>query len=153
MGDIALIWGTTTADFTVGSDDVTGDDGLETAIMLSLFTDRRAEAGDVLPDGETDRRGYWGDEFGDVEGDRFGSRLWLLARAKAGQESLRDAQEYATEALQWLLDDKVTDRLEVTTEFVTREVMGIAVTLYRPKADPVEYRFHYTWAAQEAQRA
>lgn len=153
MGDIALNWLTTTADFTVEAADVMPDDGLETAITVSLFTDRRAELGDVLPDGETDRRGWLGDEFAEVEGDRIGSRLWLLAREKATQSTLDRARDYSLEALQWLLDDKVTDRLEVTTEYVTRDVMGIAVTLYRPKADPVEFRFHYTWAAQEARRA
>jgi phage gp46-like protein len=44
-------------DVRLDGGDLSTDDGLETAVLLSLITDRRAEADDVLPDGGTDRRG------------------------------------------------------------------------------------------------
>ncbi len=149
-GDIALQWSNTegAADFAVEDNDLATDEGLETALLLSLFTDRRAEEGDVLPDGETDRRGWWGDAFPDADGDRVGSRLWLLDRGKQTQETLDRAVEYATEALQWLIEDKVSDRVEVSAVWVSAGQMGLTVTIYRPSQEETQFRFNYTWAAQ-----
>lgn len=155
MADIGLFWDKDrgAADVAVAGGDLAGDDGLETAIMLSLFTDRQAEAGDVLPDGEDDRRGWWADAVPVVEGDKWGSRLWLLARSKQTAETLDRAQEYAREALAWLLTDKVAARVDVLAGAVANGVLGLSVDLYRPKGDVVRYRFNYTWASQEARRA
>lgn len=154
-GDISLTWNVKVgaADFSIVKNDLATDGGLETAIMLSLFTDRRAEAGDVLPVGQTDRRGWWGDAFPVVEGDRIGSRLWLLARSKRSQEVVDRAKEYATEALQWLVDDLVASRVDVESAIMGDGILGIGVTVYRPSVDPVTFRFSYAWASQEAKRA
>ena len=151
-GDIAILWRDTKGDIGIGRDDIEVDDGLETAVLLSLFTDRRADEGDILPDGQIDRRGWWGDSFPEVEGDRIGSRLWLLSREKQQQAVLDRAREYAMEALQWLIDDRVASRVEVTAEVVRTGVLGLTVVIERPQTDTVEYRFNYTWAAQEARR-
>lgn len=91
------------------------DEGLETAVVISLFTDRQAESTDEIPDGTDDRRGWWGDAFADEEGDRIGSRLWLLRDAKGTQQALNDAKLYAEEALRWMLDDGVAKSVTVTT--------------------------------------
>lgn len=150
MTDIALTWTGVAADFAIAGNDLATDDGLETAVILSLFTDRRADDGDALPEGQTFRRGWWGDAFPFAEGDRIGSRLWLLSREKQAQDVVNRAREYAEEALQWLLDDKVADRLEVLAEIVRPGWLGLTVTIYRPGTDPVQWRYNYTWAAQAA---
>ena len=46
-----------TGDFVLLSGDLAIDRDLETAILVSLFTDRRADAGDRIPDGSADLRG------------------------------------------------------------------------------------------------
>jgi phage gp46-like protein len=153
MSDIGLTWNVYAADVTIAANDLAVDDGLETAVILSLFTDRRAEASDPLPDGHTDPRGWWGDAFPPVDGDRIGSRLWLLGREKEQPAVLMRAREYAVEALQWLIADKVAARVDVTTEFTRPGLLGLQVVIHKPLADPVEYRFSATWAAQEARRA
>jgi len=56
-----------------------GLDPLARAVIISLFTWRRANPDDVLPAGD-DRQGWFGDTFAEVRGDRIGSRLWLLSR-------------------------------------------------------------------------
>lgn len=154
MSDIGLTWITEEggADFAVAGNDLVVDDGLETAVFLSLFTDRRAEDGDVLPTGEQDRRGWWGDAFPVVDGDRHGSRLWLLARAKELPETLTRAEEYAREALAWLTEDRVAERVEVTAAVESRGVLRLTVAIYRPRVDVVTYRYDYVWAAQAARR-
>lgn len=157
MSDLALIWSAELgcADLALSGDDFVSDEGLRTAVELSLFTDRRAEPGDVLPDGETDRRGCWADAVADVDGDRMGSRLWLLARAKNTPDVLSRAEEYAREALAWLLADKVASSVTVVAEFLAvgdRGVpaLGLTVTIQRPSGSPAVFKFGRVWAAEEA---
>lgn len=160
MSDIGLFWDDSqgAADFVVSGNDLETDDGLETAVFLSLFLDRRAEDSDELPAGQTDRRGWWADEFSTVEGDRIGSRLWLLARSKDVASVLPLAKQYAEEALQWLIDDLVAESLTAT---VTREVITgrdsallMTIDIARPGKDkPTRFRWNYAWAAQQARRA
>lgn len=154
MSDIALVWDNVAgaADIAISANDLQRDDGLETAVFLSLFTDRRAEEGDTLPDTVTDRRGWWGDGVPVVAGDRWGSRLWLLSRAKDEPETATRAREYAEEALAWLVEDRVTDRVEVTAELNGTGVLTLAVTVYRPERDVTRYRYDYVWASQAARR-
>lgn len=153
VADIGLFWGYGSADLAIENNDIAQDAGLDSAVFLSLFTDRQANPGDTLPDAQTNRRGWWGDAFPTVDGDKFGSRLWLLSRAKQDAETLNLAKAYSVEALQWMIDDRVSTRIEVATEYVRREVMGITVTIYRPQADPTTFRYNYNWIAQEAKAA
>jgi phage gp46-like protein len=117
------------------------DAGLGTAVLLSLFLDRRADADDALPDPAAAaaigpvpaRRGWLGDALapraGEVPVDRIGSRLWLLSRAKQTTETLRLAEDYAREALAWLLDDGLVTEVTVTAEWVARGLLGLAVQI------------------------
>ena len=41
--------------------DLVAEGSLRTAVILSLFLDRRAEDDDILPNGSDDRRGWWAD--------------------------------------------------------------------------------------------
>lgn len=151
--DIRLTWGFGAADTSVSNGDLAQDGGFDTAVLLSLFTDRRANDGDILPDGETSRRGWWGDEFSDDPTDKVGSRLWLLSRAKQVPQTLLAAKDYCAEALQWMLDDLAADAVDVTAEYAFRGVMLISVSITRPNADPTVFRYNYNWATQEAQAA
>lgn len=141
-------------DLVTSGPDLLRDDGLEPAVLLSLFTDRRAKPDQLRPDDDpTDLRGWWGDISANVEGDQHGSLLWLLRREKQTSEVLARARQYAEQALQWMLDDRVASRLSVTTEFGGRGVMVIGVEIERPAGDRVSYRYDYEWAAQAAKRA
>lgn len=123
------------------------DDGLETAVILSLFTDARAFADDVLPLGQTDRRGWWADSLAPKAGDRFGSRLWLLRASKQLQESLNEAKQYSEEALAWLVEDGVARQVEVETFILRDEIMGMIVRIYRPDGSTTPIRFETLWSA------
>jgi hypothetical protein len=84
-----------------------------------------------------------------VAGDRIGSRLWLLSREKETKATLSRAEEYGREALGWLIEDRVAERIEVTAKIPRTGVLGLEVVIYRPQADPVRYRFDHVWAALE----
>lgn len=118
-------------DLVLNGGDLVIDAGLETAVVLSLFTDRRAQTDDEIPDGTDDRRGWWADTFSDVEGDRIGSRLWLLAREKDTASTLERAREFAEEALDWMIEDGVAKNLTVVSERVRPGVLGLAVSIER----------------------
>ena len=155
MGDFALVWDNTTgqADMAIVDDDVLDDDGLRTAVLLSLFVDRRAEDGDALPAGDGDRRGWFGDELLEVEGDRIGSRLWLLDRAKLTERVVPDAEAYALEALAWLLEDRVAESVEASAQVVDATGDGLRdllwdVTVRRPDEAPAQYQFAHVWDAE-----
>lgn len=68
------------SDLVIEGGDLALDQGLQTKILLSLFTDRRVGPKENLEDPQ-DLRGWWARED-------FGSRLWLLGRAKATKENL-----------------------------------------------------------------
>lgn len=154
-GEIKIIWDTDIAegDFLFEDNDLSIEDGLETAVIISLFTDARANPEDQLPDPRSDdRRGYWGDTFPEIDGDKTGSRLWLLSREKTIQETLNRAKQYAEESLQWMLDDMVASKLEIETErvgTVLQPILGILVKIFRTGDEPIALQFQSNWEAQE----
>ena len=154
MSDLALIWDKTGfgADVALAGGALVGDDGLETAIILSLFCDARAKPDDVLPVAGGDRRGWWGDVFGGAgNDDAIGSRLWLLSREKITGQVLVRARGYAQEALQWLIDDRIVTSLDVIAERIGMAMIGIGVIIARPDG-PQRERFDFTWNALERRK-
>lgn len=134
------------ADYLLDSLGLVEDDGLETAVIISLFTDRRANADDVIPDGSTDRRGWFGDAFNENDHDQIGSRLWLLSREKQLSSVLVRAKEYAQEALQWMIDDGVAQSIDVTASNPRTGILALAVSIYRPLQPVTQYRFDAFWS-------
>lgn len=128
--------------------DVEPEDGLETAVLISLFSDRRAGESDVLPDGTSDRRGWWGDAVTDVDGDQVGSHLWLLSRSTLTPSTVARAQQYAQEALAWLVQDQVASKVDVVASNPEPGLLVWDITIHRPEVSPVTYRYARAWAAQ-----
>lgn len=114
---------------TPAGHDLATDAGLRAAVVISLFSDRRADADDEIPDGTTDRRGCWQESFPAAEGDQLGSRLWLLARAKEVPETLSRAEQYAREALAWLVTDSVAADVGVEAFWARSGVLGLRVAI------------------------
>jgi phage gp46-like protein len=100
---------------------------LTRAVIISLYTWRRAGPDDPVDDEEL--FGWWGDSFPAIADDRIGSRLWLLRRVKLTAQTRRDAEFYAREALQWLLDDGHVIDLEVSSEQVDINRLNLLITL------------------------
>lgn len=142
MTDLRLIWDVASgaADLTVAGADLDSDDGLGTAVIISLFTDRRV-ADDELPAGESWRRGYWGDSLNDEPGDETGSKLWLLGRAKQTPAVLVRAEEYAQEALAWLVDDGIARAVAVVAAWIARGVLSLCVTIDMREGGTREFQF------------
>ena len=122
----------------------TAEATLARAVIISLFTWRRARPDDELPDGES-RMGWFGDSFAEVNGDRIGSRLWLLARRKLVPRTINEAREMAEEALAWLIEDGVATRVEVIAERMGLSGLALSVRITRTNGAVLDLRFADIW--------
>lgn len=140
--DILLANGARGVDLHVSAGDLLLDDSLLTAVVVSLFSDRQAEPGDELPARETDRRGWWADATL-PDGDRIGSRLWLLAREKQLGSVLARAQEYAEEALAWLVRDGRAASVSVAASNPARGLLFLDVRVSLPDGAAATWGIRY----------
>lgn len=119
-------------------------DQLIRSVVISLFTWRRARPDDDLPGNQ--RMGWWGDSYPTVPNDQIGSHIWLLSRSKLLANTPALAQGYAQEALQWMIDDGVAARVDVTAERYGMEGLAMVVVIYRADSQsPVSLRFSNVW--------
>ncbi len=89
------------------------DETLVSAILISLFTDKRVTEDET---DQSDKRGYWGDED-------LGSKLWLLDRENISDSTRTKAKEYTEEALQWLTEDGEVTSLNIETSYVNSHLI------------------------------
>ena len=108
------------------------DPGLITAILISLYTDKRDPS---RPEGE--QGGWWGTSLDD-EGDEWGSLLWTLRRAAPTEDTRRKAETYAADALRWMVTDKIADAVTVMAAWSSPALgvrrLTLAVDIKRPGA-------------------
>lgn len=134
MIDVKIVKNKNTAEFDVqiANEDLFLENSLETAVIISLFTEQRVEG----------EKGFWGDS---IENDLWGSKLWTLAREKLTETVRSKYQEYSREALQWLIDDKVVKSINLTSEIVKPDSIYLSVEIIRPDGSTVGYRFNTIW--------
>lgn len=128
-------------------------DGLETAVTISLFTDRRARDDDELPDNSGDRRGWcltWRQRAEDPEADEIGSLLWLLSREKQLASVVAKAKSYAEAALAWMVRRKYVRQVTVTAEITTPGLLGLQVEIIRHDGTRWSRIHDYYWTVHVA---
>ncbi|KAA0963073.1 phage GP46 family protein [Pseudomonas sp. ANT_H12B] len=113
------------------------------AVTISLYTWRRAETDDPIDDEE--RYGWWGDSYPSIADDRIGSRLYLLRRVKLTPQTQRDAEVYAREALQWLLDDGEVIAIDIVSEKVDINRLNLMPTLTIASGARIEIKQPSSW--------
>lgn len=147
MTDALLHWDDErgVADLVLAVDDLAMTDSLDSAVLVSLFTDRRAPDDAVLDDPD-ERGGWWADTWPGVAGDADGSLLWLLRRAKQTQENLQKAQSYARQALAWLDADSIARRVTVQASYPVIGWLQLDVAIDLPSGERRQLR--YTLGAQ-----
>lgn len=154
MADAAMVMTEFGGDLVLFGYDLERDDGLETAVIISLFTDRRASAEQIPPEyPQDDLRGYWGDITNISATDQTGSLLWLLAREKQIPQILSRAEQYCREALDWMIEDLVSTRIEVTATYPAPGWMLLVIDIYRPNGTVVRFQYNYEWSAQAGKGA
>jgi phage gp46-like protein len=105
-----------------GAGDFVTTDAEDSAIVVSLFSDRRA-----FPDEVADpmkRRGWIGDEVAEVTGDRHGSGLWLYEQRRLTPEVANGVRMEAVASLQWMVEQGLVTSVaaDVVKNYVVRSV-------------------------------
>jgi phage gp46-like protein len=82
------------------------DNGLRGAVLHSLIASRAVPPQEAVEAGVTTTGGWWADPYlSETRRDSYGSRLWLLKRAKALGHTPARARDYVRQALAWLIED------------------------------------------------
>ena len=123
---------------------ITFDNDLATAVLISLFTDAQATADDARPDananGPADRRGWWG--------GAVGSRIWIYtSRAKATADLPGDVAAAASDALPWRIDDGVATSSDTAAAYVAPGQLVLTVTVHRGNAPSLALQYANFWNA------
>lgn len=147
MTDIRLNWDleTYSGDIGFAEYDLENEDGLASAVIMSIFTWRRANDSDET---DGDKKGWWGDSFAETENDKIGSRLWLLLRSKITQTTLLKIKEVVSESLQWLIDDGVASNVVVNVIRNTEHsifTIQMDVQIIRPNGTAENLKFNDLW--------
>src|SRR5215469_5664227 len=146
-GDILVQWDNTQGigDWLLATGDLQTGQDLETACLVSLFTDKLATPDFVPTDGTTDRRGWWADPYNDQP---LGSNLWQLERAKKTRDTLGLARTYALDALQWLITDGIARAIDCNTMWLGgagSTALGIALAIVKPGGTLTRFTFGWAW--------
>lgn len=141
-------WRVAPANDPVNPGGLDASDQLASAVVISLFTDKRAPEG-WRPD-VVDRRGWWGDAIAPAgeTPEETGSHLWLLQNEAATEDVAHLARVYGEEALAWMIRDQVAARVVVTSGLIDMPTRGVwlAVAIFgRDGALRYSQRFASLW--------
>lgn len=101
------------------------DEGLHSAVLLSLMTDRCAPPGSGRSAEQA--RGWWADA---LEGEPWGSLLWLLAAVPLVEREVGPRlRAYVEQSLAWLHSDGVVQAVVVRTKVVSRDAIALTIEL------------------------
>lgn len=107
------------------------DEGLENAVYLSLFTPSL----------------WWGNAVA-AEAERYASRLEEIQRRTLTNQTRLDAEQYARDALAWMVPEGVAKRVTVAATIPAVGFLGLTVTIEQPdRTSTVRYQISWTTMA------
>ena len=132
------------ADIEIDGGDFVLDEGFETMILISLFSDAYVDKRNSY-NGES--RGFFAEK---IIGFNLGSKLWQLDRAKNTKNTLVLAAQYAKEALQWMVDIGIYKKVETVAikSKVIKNRFDLYMAAYRPDDSIERYKYGVQWEAQ-----
>jgi phage gp46-like protein len=152
MGDIRFVFDnlTGTGDWAMDGRGLATGHEIETAIMISLFSDAQADPGDIVRD--ADPRGWWADTYSahedpnltPIADDRTGSKLWQVFNMPRTQQTLNWMANQILVALEWMKIDGVADAIDAAPRFTNSGGVGAIVVITRGQS---KLTYNYAWAA------
>lgn len=121
------------------------DTGFETAVLVSLFTDARADSSYDVPDTFEFMGGYFGEELCKFN---IGSKLWLLGRSKVTSSTIAEAKQYIKDALAWMVTDEIVESVDAKAFRSADKQIDFAVLIKRKTSDNVFFSFFVNWENQ-----
>lgn len=127
-------------DFQIADNgDILTKDFFDTAVLMSLFAERRANASEVSA--SEHRRGWIGNES--TTGFENGSKLWLYSQAKLTRVNINAIETAVFNGLEWFVKDNVAVRIEVNASAV-EDGVSIEVIIERANSE-VDKRYFTIW--------
>lgn len=143
--DLLLNFLEASCDLQIENRDLATDDGLQSAVLISLFTDRRRP--ETRESDSRDPRGYWAGRLDPDDPEQWGSHLWLLEGEPINNTLLQRAEQYCAAALEWMKTDGVAREISVSVTQVAIEDIRIDISIFRPQTDE-PHRYSYLWNTQ-----
>lgn len=142
--DLALIYSKDGGffDLSIENGDFVQDRDLQTAVTISVLSDRRSREDDKIPNQEG-----WSADFIKKVGETItGSRLWLIRNEKTLDSLLPFAEEAARESLEWVIDNEIAENITVTATYKDKiaGIMVLNIDLYRPQGN-IPTQFNFVW--------
>ncbi len=107
-------------------------DALDTAILVSLFTDARADASQIaLPEL---RRGWIGNES--TPDFELGGLVWLYYQERLTRTVLNGIADAARRSLKWMVDEGIALAVRAEATPVGSGRLDLRIELERPTTDP-----------------
>lgn len=128
-------------DLSIDDDgDIETADSFDTAILYSIFGERRASGDEVVE--PTQRRGWIGN------GPTFenGSKIWLLSQARVTRDTLNRLQDEAGKALEWMVEDGLAVSIGNIVATLSGDRVILDVIIFRTR-DKVFRRSYELWEA------
>lgn len=120
--------------------DIRTADGFDTPIIVSLFSDARADESEVQDTAK--RRGWIGDEGTE---DNTGSTLWVYEQARLSQRIANQVEDAARKCIQWLIDDGHAISIRRAELLVSQEAVRFTVEILTEVGE--EKRSFILWEA------
>lgn len=120
-------------DIVIENGDFANEDGFDTNIWVSLFTDARANSSQVIV--PENRRGWMGNLVSDVPERQLGGYLWLAEQRRLNQDTLNETIDYIRHSLEWMVLDGIALKIDVTGQIIPRS--GIAANVVITSIDGV----------------
>jgi len=119
-----------------------GAAGFDTAVALSLFTDAPATPAELAKH-QREQRGWWADadQVRDKRRAVMGSKIWLVFPGKLTAETLRKVEGYAADALAWMVERRIAQKIEITAGAKAGALL-LEVTITRGASAPI---YKKTW--------
>jgi len=112
-------------DLAFDNGDLKSTQGFTSALLMSIFCERRATASEVADPSK--RRGWWGNAFLGFTDFQIGSKLWLLSQARADQVTLNNSITFSSNAVEWFKEDKYIDKANVTADYDEQNALLIFI--------------------------
>ena len=129
---------TTDYDFDIDEDgDIKTADFFDTAILYSLFGERRANPDEVV---EPQRRRGW---IGNIDYEN-GSKLWLFSQSRLTRDTLNRIEDEAKKSLQWLVNDGYAVAIDPPVASVSGGRVSLEITIRRSR-DKIARKFYDLW--------
>lgn len=101
--------------------DIATTDGFDTAILMSIFVDARADISEVpIPE---NRRGWWGDLVSDIPDESTGSKIWLYYQARLTTIIANKLEDELYNCLLWFVKDNYLESITTSVSIIDDAVV------------------------------